>query len=94
MGLNYAHSTTLPTVAVVDLERVNYQVTEGIAVQVCALVRTPNTTCPVTFSFEVNLSVGEGIVDPNEQAWIFTFWLWFNGSRYLSIVHEDILHTL
>ena len=51
------------TVTVVDLERVNYQVTEENAVQVCAFVRTPNITCPVTFSFDINLSVGEGIVN-------------------------------
>ena len=54
--------------AVVDLERVIYQVTEGNAVQVCAIVRNPNVTCPVTFSFDINLSVGEGIVNTDEQA--------------------------
>ena len=47
--------------AVVDLERAHYQVTEGNTVQVCAVVRTPNITCPVAFSFDINLAVGEGI---------------------------------
>ena len=63
---NNSHNTTFPTVAVVDLERVNYQVTEGNTLQVCAVVRTPNITCPVTFFFDINLSVGEGIVNTNE----------------------------
>ena len=60
--LLHKNDPIFPTVAVVDLQRVNYQVTEGSSVVVCASVRTPNITCPVTFSFELNLSVGNGMM--------------------------------
>ena len=48
--------------AVVDLERVSYQVTEGGTVVVCAFVRTPNITCPIDFAFELSLSVRNGMM--------------------------------
>ena len=86
------HSTTLPTVAFVNLERVYYQVTEGNTMQVCAVVITPNINCPVAFSFEFNLSVGEGIVDTNEQAMclIAAFAECISMRHYLSIMPQHM----
>ena len=54
-------NVTFSAVAVVDLENVTYQVTEGGLVQICAVVRTPNISCPVDFSYDLNLSVGDGM---------------------------------
>ena len=45
------------TVAEVGLERTFYQVLEDVGVvEVCAVVSSPNITCPIEFSFAVGLS--------------------------------------
>ena len=44
-------------VAVVGLEKTFYQVTEDVGVvEVCAIVYSPNITCPIEFPFNVHLS--------------------------------------
>ena len=49
---------SLSPVAVVGLERTFYQVNESAGVvEVCAVVYSPISTCPIPIPFDVNLSV-------------------------------------
>ena len=44
----------------VGLERTLYQVSEDDGVvEVCAIVYSPNITCPITFSFNASLSTND-----------------------------------
>ena len=48
--------------AVVGLETAVYNVSEDVGVvEVCAIVHSPNTTCPISVSFGVSLSTGDGM---------------------------------
>ena len=48
-------------VAVVGLERTLYQVSEDVGVvEVCAVVLSPSSPCPITFSFDVILVTNDG----------------------------------
>lgn len=48
-------------VAVVGLESSVYMITEDMGlVEVCAILYSPNITCPVEFPFTVNLSTSDG----------------------------------
>ena len=45
----------------VGLERTFIRVSEDVGVvELCAIVRSPVTTCPVTFPFDVRLSTDDG----------------------------------
>ena len=47
--------------AIVGLERTFYQVSEDVGVvEVCAIVYSPNITCPIQFAFNINLSTSDG----------------------------------
>ena len=48
--------------AVVGIEKSHYQITEGDVAVVCVVVSSPNISCPVTFYFELNISVGLGMI--------------------------------
>ena len=51
----------LPPDAVVGLERTFYQVSEDVGVvEVCAIVYSPNITCPIAFPFDVRLRTLDG----------------------------------
>ena len=55
--LYMTHILSFYPVAVVGLERTFYQVPEDVGVvEVCAVVYSPNITCPIEFSFAVGLS--------------------------------------
>ena len=42
------------------LERTFYQISEGVdVVEVCAIVYSPNITCPIEFKFEISLSTSD-----------------------------------
>ena len=44
----------------VGMERIFHQVSEDDGVvEVCAIVYSPNITCPITFSFNVSLSTSD-----------------------------------
>ena len=46
--------------AVVGLEKTFYQVSEDVgSVNVCAIVYSPNVTCPITFPFNLSFSAGD-----------------------------------
>ena len=46
----------------VDLEKTFYEVSEDDgAVEVCAIVYSPNITCPISFSFNVRISTSDNI---------------------------------
>ena len=48
----------------VGLERTCYEVTENVgAVNVCAVVYSPNVLCPIDYAFNVSLSVCEGTAE-------------------------------
>ena len=47
--------------AVVDFENITYVATEGDEVSVCAVITHPDSTCPVDFTFTINLSAGDGM---------------------------------
>ena len=48
-------------VAVVGLERTFYQVSEDVGVvEVCAIVYSPDITCPIAFPFDVRLRAVNG----------------------------------
>ena len=47
--------------AVVDFGNITYVATEGDEVSVCAVIRHPDITCPVDFTFTINLSAGDGM---------------------------------
>ena len=50
-------SLSLWLVAVVGLEETFYRVSESVGVVVvCAIVYSPNISCPIEFPFNVNLS--------------------------------------
>ena len=50
--------------AVVDVEKSTYVVTEGDGgLTVCAVVSSPDIDFPVDFSFIINLSVGDGMYE-------------------------------
>ena len=50
----------LPSGAVVGLDKTEYQVSEDVGVvEVCAIVHTPNITCPIEFTFHINLSTSD-----------------------------------
>ena len=50
------------------LERTLYSVTEGVGeVEVCAVVYSPNSECPVGFSFDVILSTINGSAGNNTK---------------------------
>ena len=54
------YSTLLPSDAVVGLDKTDYQVSEDVGVvEVCAIVHTPNITCPIEFTFHINLSTSD-----------------------------------
>ena len=60
----YVNLLTIPVlfypVAMVDLERTVYKVSEDVgAVEVCAVVSSPSIWCPVAVQFEVTLSTGD-----------------------------------
>ena len=47
--------------AVVGLERTLYQVSEDVGVvEVCAIVFSPSSPCPIAFPFNVRLSTDDG----------------------------------
>ena len=47
--------------AVVGLERTLYQVSEDVGVvEVCAIVFSPSSPCPIAFPFNVSLSTDDG----------------------------------
>ena len=52
--------TTHCTVAEVCLENTVYH-DVGELVEVCAIVRSPEVTCPIQFPFDVTLSTSDGI---------------------------------
>ena len=54
------HVQSTPSV-VVGLETTCYEVSEDVgAVNVCAVVYSPNVPCPIDFAFNVSLSACEG----------------------------------
>ena len=55
----YIYNVFSTPVAVVGLERIFYQVPEGVGVvEVCTLVYNPNSNspCPINFAFDVSLT--------------------------------------
>ena len=55
---------TISSGAVVDLQDARLEVTEGDGgVPVCAVIRSPDITCPVDFTFTISLSVGDGTLE-------------------------------
>ena len=45
----------------VGLDRTFYQVLEDVGVvEVCAIVHSPNITCPIEYTFHINLSTSNG----------------------------------
>ena len=47
--------------AVVGLERTFYQASEDVGVvEVCAIVHSPDITCPIEFAFNINLLTTDG----------------------------------
>ena len=47
--------------AVVGLEKTVYKVDESVGgVQVCAIVHSPNMSCPITFSFDIPVTTSNG----------------------------------
>ena len=57
----YVSVVAPPPGAVVGLERTFYQVSEDVGVvEVCAIVYSPNVTCPIEFPFNVNLTTSDG----------------------------------
>ena len=53
-------TSQIPGVAV-GLENIAYQVSENTSVaQACAVVYSPNITCPIESNFTVNLSTSDG----------------------------------
>ena len=55
--LIYCLLCAIYTVAVVGLEMTFYNVSEDVGVvEVCAIVISPNTSCPISFPFDVRLS--------------------------------------
>ena len=62
--------------AVVGLEETFYEVPEGDMVEVCAIVSSPNVSCPIEFPFSVNLSTADGSAGmyyrpPNDTVFLF-----------------------
>ena len=60
------------SVAVVGLERTAYTVSEDVVVvEVCAIVYSPNNSCPINFPFDVRLATGDATAGKSNHKEIF-----------------------